>query len=123
MLPDFSVCSSPECGSEAMNRLISLQPHSEIERYLSSNDTQTLLGVDPQAGGNFSVFSPPVNAAFSARLDSLSFPAQHYRAALLERGIPVLLYAGDTDFACNYVSPSFHLTSHVCFYQLVYRLG
>ena len=93
-----------------MNRLISLQPHSEIERYLSSNDTQTLLGVDPQAGGNFSAFSPPVNAAFSACLDPFSFPAQDYLAALLERGVPVLLYAGDTDFTCNYVSLSCHIT-------------
>ena len=31
------------------------------------------------------------------------FPTQHYIAALLERGVRVLIYAGANDWVCNWV--------------------
>ncbi len=42
-----------------------------------------------------------LNARFAE--DSWSFRAEHYLAALLERGIRALIYVGDTDWICNWV--------------------
>ena len=33
----------------------------------------------------------------------LVFPAQYYTAALLERGVKTLIYAGENDWICNQV--------------------
>ena len=55
------------------------------------------------AFGNFTVASMEVAQAFQGSLDG-AFPSQYYIAALLERGVRALVYVGDTDFACNWVS-------------------
>ena len=57
----------------------------------------------PLRGQTFNRSSLAVNQAFHANLDMFSFPAQHYIAALLERGIRTLVYVGATDFICNWV--------------------
>lgn len=62
---------------------------------------QKLIGAD-LAVKNFSTTSMIVNKAFMDNLD-LVFPTQYYLAALLERGVRVLLYVGANDFACNWV--------------------
>ena len=54
-------------------------------------------------GPNFKWNSETVGQAFWETLDTSSFPAHYYIAALLERGVRVLVYAGDTDLVCNWV--------------------
>ncbi|KAI0769995.1 serine carboxypeptidase [Fomes fomentarius] len=77
-----------------------------IGAFLSNPRTQAQLGVDIAAlgpNGTFNNQSPTVNAAFRAHLDHYGFPAQYYIAALLERGIRVLVYVGATDYICNWI--------------------
>ena len=76
-----------------------------IDDYLSDNRTQAFLGVDPPARGRFTPYNAAVGLMFTNSGDLMRIPAQDYLAALLERGVPVLLYAGETDFACNWVCP------------------
>ena len=96
---------------------MSLYPHSspnladtslpvrDIETYLNNPTTQAALGVDPEHG-NYSVIAWDLNSRFSASGDPWNFRAEHYLAVLLERGLRVLVYVGDTDWACNWVSSS-----------------
>ena len=37
-------------------------------------------------------------------MDKYAVPSQHYVAGLLERGIPILIYAGTYDWQCNWVA-------------------
>ena len=59
-----------------------------------------MLGVDGHHS-NYSWLNMELNARFIA--DIWSFQAEHYLAALLERGIKALVYVGDTDWICNWV--------------------
>lgn len=61
------------------------------------------IGVDPSLSANFSSCSNEVGAAFTAANDDM-FPTQFYIAALLERGVRVLIYVGANDWICNWVS-------------------
>ncbi|KAJ7129023.1 serine carboxypeptidase [Mycena crocata] len=73
-----------------------------IRSYLDRPEVRELLGVDPSLTSNFSSCSNTVGYAFSARLDGFR-NTQHYVAALLERGVRVLIYVGNYDWICNWV--------------------
>ena len=70
--------------------------------YLSQPSTQHALGIDPAMRGNFSDVNFELNKAFHGMLDIAHSSTAHV-AALLERGVRVLIYVGDYDFACNWV--------------------
>ncbi|KAI0720036.1 serine carboxypeptidase [Cerioporus squamosus] len=72
----------------------------DIGHYLNDPETQAKLGVN-QKHNNFTWLDWDLNARFAP--DYWSFRAEHYLAALLERGIRVLIYVGDTDWICNWV--------------------
>ena len=74
--------------------------------YLSNPSVQAALGVDPAVRGNFSFSSASVARAFDASLDWYNFPATDYIAALLERGVRALIFAGEDDWICNWVRAS-----------------
>ena len=74
--------------------------------YLSNPSVQAALGVDPAVRGNFSFSSASVARAFDATLDWYNFPATDYIAALLERGVRALIFAGEDDWICNWVRAS-----------------
>ncbi|KXN82159.1 Carboxypeptidase Y [Leucoagaricus sp. SymC.cos] len=73
-----------------------------IRDYLSQPVNQALLGVDPAVRGNFSFVSWPVNTGFTVAGDHLHLTT-YYVAALLERGVRVLIYVGTYDLVCNHV--------------------
>ncbi|KAH9939582.1 Alpha/Beta hydrolase protein [Amylocystis lapponica] len=73
-----------------------------IGSYLDRPDIRATLGVDPAISGNYTSCSDSVGIAFNANMDSF-FPTQYYLAALLERGIRVLIYVGANDWICNWV--------------------
>jgi carboxypeptidase C (cathepsin A) len=60
------------------------------------------LGVDLSLKGNFSLDSDLVYKDFTANMDSYR-PTQYYVAALLDRGVKALIYAGKNDFRCSHV--------------------
>jgi cathepsin A (carboxypeptidase C) len=61
-----------------------------------------MLGVDPSLTSNFSSCSNAVGYAFYETLDEYR-NTQYYVAALLERGVRVLIYVGTYDWICNWV--------------------
>ncbi|EPQ61305.1 hypothetical protein GLOTRDRAFT_125026 [Gloeophyllum trabeum ATCC 11539] len=71
----------------------------DIAAYLSHAHTRAALGVDPRAPPPFSECAPSVISAFAAAHDALYPPT----AALLDRGVRVLVYAGANDIVCNCV--------------------
>ena len=73
-----------------------------IADYLNRPDVRKLLSVEIQ--GNFTGCSMDVNAGFNARLDKFAMPSHYYVAGLLDRGIPILIYAGTYDWQCNWVA-------------------
>lgn len=74
---------------------------SEITKYLNRKDVQALLGVDPQVS-QYDVCSSTVEHDFTLTLDVVK-GATDYVAALLERGVRVLVYVGTYDFGCNWI--------------------
>ncbi|KAJ7818241.1 serine carboxypeptidase [Mycena olivaceomarginata] len=62
-----------------------------IGSYLDRPEVRALLGVDPSLTANFSSCSGEDQST------------QHYVAALLERGVRVLIYVGTYDWICNWV--------------------
>lgn len=86
-----------------------------INKYLSRPDVREVLGVDTsKVPTNFTVQSRAVKRPFDANLDHL-FPTQYYIAALLERGVRVLVYVGANDWICNWVCNSpMYAHKHVC---------
>ncbi|TCD70779.1 hypothetical protein EIP91_001810 [Steccherinum ochraceum] len=73
----------------------------QIGTYLNTTEMRTTIGAD-SAVESFEWASWEVNTAFAASMD-IAFPSQHYITALLERGVRVLVYVGDTDFMCNWI--------------------
>jgi len=73
-----------------------------ISEYLSRPEVQSKLGVDPSVQGNFSMVSMDLAQAFSANLDHVHL-TYYYVAALLERGVRVLIYVGKNDWICNHI--------------------
>ena len=75
----------------------------QISSFLDRKDVREKIGVDPSITTNFSSCNNAVGARFAYTQDH-TFPTQYYIAALLERGVRVLLYVGDYDWICNWVS-------------------
>jgi cathepsin A (carboxypeptidase C) len=86
-----------ECAS-TLRCLSSLD--SEVIAYLNKKDVQELLGVRPAR--KYLVYSPTVNFAFGSTMD-IARGTTDYVAALLERNVRVLIYAGSYDWVCNWV--------------------
>jgi carboxypeptidase C (cathepsin A) len=61
-----------------------------------------MLGVDKEFEGTWAVYNPLVNSQF-AKAGDILHPTADYVAALLERGIHVLIYVGTSDWVCNHV--------------------
>lgn len=76
--------------------------NTAIADFLNLPETRELLGVE--SPNNFTACSRDVGAGFSAHMDKYAVPAQYYVAGLLERGIPMLIYAGTYDWQCNWVA-------------------
>jgi carboxypeptidase C (cathepsin A) len=76
--------------------------NTAIADFLNRPETRKLLGVE--SPNNFTACSRDVGAGFSAHMDKYAVPAQYYVAGLLERGIPMLIYAGTYDWQCNWVA-------------------
>ncbi|CAR25290.1 carboxypeptidase C [Lachancea thermotolerans CBS 6340] len=72
---------------------------SYVEDYLNQPEVQVALGSDVS---NFTGCSNEVGLAFLLTGDN-NRPFQQYVAELVNRDIPVLLYAGDKDFICNWL--------------------
>ncbi|KAL0955847.1 hypothetical protein HGRIS_002049 [Hohenbuehelia grisea] len=70
--------------------------------YLNRPNVRQAIGVDPTFTANFSLCNEDVLDAFHASLDSLH-STQDYVAALLERGVRVLVYVGTYDWLCNWI--------------------
>ncbi|KAF9042308.1 serine carboxypeptidase [Panaeolus papilionaceus] len=73
-----------------------------ITKYLSLPKVRTELGVDPSVPANFSSCSDKVGLAFGLSQDVLQSSTEHV-AALLERGVRVLIYVGAYDWICNHI--------------------
>jgi len=92
---------SKQCEGDVDDTLCYPITH-DIAAYLSRPDVRSALGVDPSVPANFTGTNMALNAAFIGSMDHM-FPNQIYIAALLERGVRALIYAGVNDFACNWV--------------------
>lgn len=73
-----------------------------ITDYLSRSKIQSKLGVDPKAQGNFTLTAMDVGTTFIRNLDHVR-QTYHYVAALLERGVKILIYVGKNDWICNHI--------------------
>ncbi|TFY76033.1 hypothetical protein EWM64_g7980 [Hericium alpestre] len=90
---------SKPCGSK---ELICYPIVQEITKYLDNPDTRSMLGVDPAASQNFQDCNLDVMFTFLRNGDRQR-PSHEYVAALLERGVRVLVYVGDFDWVCNWI--------------------
>ena len=73
-----------------------------ISNFLNRPEIRKLLGVTSPK--DFTACSSDVGAGFSTHLDKYAVPSQYYVAGLLERGVPILIYAGTYDWQCNWVA-------------------
>lgn len=73
-----------------------------MEAFLSNPEIQRNLGVDPAVFGPFTESGEDVYNRFIANVELAKSSTAHV-AALLERGVPVLVYVGDYDFIANWV--------------------
>ncbi|KAG7090430.1 hypothetical protein E1B28_009549 [Marasmius oreades] len=75
-----------------------------INAFLSNSTLRHELGVDnhPSIPSNFTTINWEVNKAFTTTQDLLH-PATFHTAALLERGVRVLIYVGTYDWICNWI--------------------
>lgn len=75
----------------------------EIKKYLDMPATRELLGVSPTlANKPFEIAAMDVNQLFANSGDEYG-RSTLYVAALLERGVRVLVYVGENDWICNWV--------------------
>lgn len=70
-----------------------------INKYLNRADVQAAMGVETT---EFAACANGVGASFGLTGDGAK-PFHYDVAALLDQGVPVLIYAGDKDFICNWV--------------------
>ncbi|KAI0807995.1 serine carboxypeptidase [Fomes fomentarius] len=75
----------------------------DISAFLNRPDIQATLGVDPSRV-NYSLSDDSLNERFARNSDFFNFRAEDYLAALLERGVRVLIYAGTNDFAGSWLA-------------------
>ncbi|KAG1863717.1 Alpha/Beta hydrolase protein [Suillus subluteus] len=73
-----------------------------IRDFLDAPGTRKTLGAE--SPGNFSLSSGIVGRNFVSHLDKWGHHTQDYVAALLERNIRVLIYAGTYDWQCNWIA-------------------
>jgi len=73
-----------------------------ITSLLNQPEIRTELGVDIKS--NFSATSRAVWRDFNRHMDKWAVPTQYHIEGLLEREVPVLIYAGTWDFKCNWVA-------------------
>jgi len=73
-----------------------------IAKYLDQPSLRDQIGVDPSITSNFSSCDDNVGSLFVESLDLYHRTHLHI-AALLERGIRVLIYVGTYDWICNWV--------------------
>ncbi|KAJ7314831.1 serine carboxypeptidase [Mycena albidolilacea] len=71
----------------------------EIVKYLNQEEVQAVLGVKV---AEYNSCSDAVGYNFALTLDIMK-GATEYVSALLERGVPVLIYVGTYDWVCNWV--------------------
>ncbi|EIN13363.1 serine carboxypeptidase, partial [Punctularia strigosozonata HHB-11173 SS5] len=76
--------------------------HKDVRGYLSRPDVQEAMGVDPARRGPYAPCDYAIQSAFHAAMDR-NQPTHLHVAALLERGIRVLVYAGTNDMLCSWV--------------------
>lgn len=85
---------------------VKLRTHPEIYRtisqYLDISSVRETLGVDPVVDRPYTSCSDDVGRAFGESMDFF-FPTPTQIAALLERGVRVLIYVGANDWICNWV--------------------
>ncbi|KAH9842991.1 serine carboxypeptidase [Rhodofomes roseus] len=89
------------CGGE-WNDTLCYPVTKDITAYLSRSDIRIQLGVDPTVPPNFTNINHGFLTTLWANGDRM-FPAHHYVAALLERGVRVLTYVGVNDVLCNWI--------------------
>ncbi|KAF7307577.1 Carboxypeptidase [Mycena indigotica] len=82
----------------------------EIVKYLNRPDIQKALGVDPSQS-HFDSCAWDVIAAFGGLQGDVMHGSTAYISNLLERGIRVLVYAGNYDFACNWIGNEYSTTT------------
>ncbi|KAI0063122.1 serine carboxypeptidase [Artomyces pyxidatus] len=75
----------------------------EITDFLNRPDVRETIGVDPSFQKNISLVAKDVFDTFNNAGDNMH-DSTPYVAALLERGVRVLIYAGTYDWACNWVA-------------------
>lgn len=76
--------------------------YRSVAKYLSQTSIRESLGVDDAVPQNFSTVGWAVNRAFEVSGDE--FQSSHdYIAALLDRGVRVLVYVGNYDAIANWV--------------------
>ncbi|GJE98978.1 peptidase S10, serine carboxypeptidase [Phanerochaete sordida] len=90
------------CSYDELHDSLCYPVTKKIGSFLDRADVRKSLGVDQSVKGNFSSCNNDVNYRFNAGLDNI-FPADYYIAALLERGVKVLIYVGENDWICNWV--------------------
>lgn len=81
------------CSQKCLGGDLCYLEQSEIASYLNSPGVRDTLGV-PSDVGNFTGCSDIVGSNFNKHMDKWRLPAQLYVAELLERNIPILIYAG-----------------------------
>ena len=80
------------------------------QRVRSSNISETRIGA-ADAAGEFVIHAADLQAKFAARDDQVH-RSVHHVAALLERGVRVLVFVGAIDWTCNWVGASLVPHSH-----------
>ncbi|KIY65085.1 serine carboxypeptidase [Cylindrobasidium torrendii FP15055 ss-10] len=91
------------CDGELFSTVCYGSATKNIYNYLNTPSTRAQLNLDPYFDDkNFTGAAMPVYNAFAANLDGTR-QTQLHLAALLERGVPVLIYVGMNDYICNWV--------------------
>ncbi|KAF8168542.1 serine carboxypeptidase [Crassisporium funariophilum] len=92
---------SKQCEGEISETLCYPQTRF-IRNFLDEPSVRSRLGVDNSITKNFTSCNHDVGQAFGVTQDILH-PTSDYVAALLERGVRVLIYVGSYDWICNHV--------------------
>ncbi|ODV81773.1 peptidase S10, serine carboxypeptidase [Suhomyces tanzawaensis NRRL Y-17324] len=71
-----------------------------VDEYLNNDAVRKAIGASPRSG-KFVGCNDDVGLAFYLNADK-TLPHQQYVGELLDNGVPVLIYAGDKDFRCNW---------------------
>lgn len=93
--------SSPSMEGSHFLLHVLIMYHRDIQNYLNLPEIRTAIGIDP-ATPKFDIISMKVNTDFAEHLDGLH-PTYDYVAALLDRGVRVLIYVGRNDWICNHL--------------------